>query len=193
MSSHSIAIRLRHRIHRSLTPACCADTDMGKHREKLARDIAFVLRCSGAATLSYLAALAVGLPHPVWAAMSGVIVGQEQLGETRQATVGRLVGTLLGVAVAVLVGGLTAPLGTGVAIQIALAVALCAVAARRYPVIRVCMWTSPIVFLMADPATPLIVVGLYRGTEVLLGGTIGAMLHVIAEAVIRRIVHHDRA
>jgi uncharacterized membrane protein YccC len=185
MSSLAITIRLRHPIHRLLTPTCCADTVMAKDLTKLARDVAFVLRCSGAATLSYLAALAVGLPHPVWAAMSGVIVGQEQLGETRQATVGRLLGTLLGVAVAVLVGGLTAPLGTGVAIQIALAVALCAMAARRYPVLRVCMWTSPIVFLTADPATPLILAGLYRGAEVLLGGTIGAMLHVMAEAVIR--------
>ena len=41
--------------------------------EDQAREIAFVTRCSGAATLSFILAQAVGLPHPVWAAMTGVI------------------------------------------------------------------------------------------------------------------------
>ena len=154
-------------------------------RMEFARHVAFVLRCSGAATFSYMMASAIGLPHPVWAAMSGIIVSQEKITETRSATGWRLVGTVIGIIAAVAIGSLAAPLGADVAIQIALAVGLCAIVARRYPAVRVCMWTGPIVFLTADPGMPLFMVGLYRGTEVLLGGLVGAALHTIAEAVIR--------
>jgi uncharacterized membrane protein YccC len=153
--------------------------------EEFARHLAFVLRCSSAATLSYMLASAIGLPHPVWAAMSGIIVSQEKLTETRTATVGRLIGTVIGIVTAVAVASLTTPLGAHTTIQIALAVGLCAIVARRYPALRVSMWTGPIVFLTADPAMPLFMVGLYRGAEVLLGGLIGAALHTIAEAMIR--------
>lgn len=157
-----------------------------------ARDLAFVLRCSGAATLSYLLAGAVALPHPVWAAMSGVIVGQERLGDTRQATVGRFFGTLLGVAIAVCVGTLGGWLGANTATEMALAVALAAIAARRRPALRVCMWTCPIVFLTVTPGTPLWEVGLFRGAEVLLGGLVGAALHSLAEFVIERAFHGQK-
>jgi uncharacterized membrane protein YccC len=152
---------------------------------ELARYVAFVLRCSAAATFSYMLASAIGLPHPVWAAMSGIIVSQEKLTETRSAMAWRLIGTVIGIVVAVAVGSLTAPLGADVAIQIALAVGLCAIVARRYPAVRVCMWTGPIVFLTVDPGMPLYMVGLYRGTEVFLGGLVGAALHAVSEAVIR--------
>lgn len=153
--------------------------------EVFARHVAFVLRCSGAATLSYVLASVIGLPHPVWAAMSGIIVSQEKLTETRTATVGRMIGTVIGIVTAVVIASLTAPLGANVTLQIALAVGLCAIVARRYPALRVSMWTGPIVFLTADPGMPLFMVGLYRGAEVLLGGLVGAALHTIAEAVIR--------
>ncbi|MEJ2410680.1 MAG: FUSC family protein [Novosphingobium sp.] len=156
--------------------------------EAHARDLAFVLRCSCAATLSFLLAQAVGLPHPVWAAMSGVIVGQEKLGDTRQATIGRFIGTLLGVMLAVAIGTLSQWVRMDTAVEIAVAVALAAVAARRWPPIRVCMWTCPIVFLTATPGMPLWEVGLFRGAEVLLGGAVGATLHFFAEAAIAHIV-----
>lgn len=156
--------------------------------EEWARHIAFVLRCSGAATLSYLLANAVGLPHPVWAAMSGVIVGQEKLDETRSATIGRVFGTVVGVAVAVVVGSLLEPLRADVAVQMAMAVAVAAIVARRYPMLRVCMWTCPIVFLSTDAATPMTVVGIQRGAEVLLGGVIGALLHALSEMLISAVV-----
>jgi uncharacterized membrane protein YccC len=161
---------------------------MASVREESVRNTAFVLRCSGAATLSYLLARAIDLPHPVWATMSGIIVGQEHLGETGEATLGRLLGTVIGVAVAVGVGEITSPLGAGIAGQIAVAVALCAIVARRVPALRVCMWTCPIVFLTAAPATPLLAAGYYRGAEVLLGGIVGALLHVFAELAITRLI-----
>lgn len=132
-------------------------------REAWARHVAFVLRCSGAATLSYMLANAIGLPHPVWAAMSGVIVGQEKLDETRSATIGRLFGTVVGVVVAVTIGSLLEPLHADVVVQMAVAVAVAAIIARRYPMLRVCMWTCPIVFLSTDAATPLAVVGFSTG------------------------------
>lgn len=154
--------------------------------EARARDLAFVLRCSGAATLSFLLAGAVALPHPVWAAMSGIIISQEKLGDTRQATIVRFLGTLLGVAIAVAVGTLSGWIGANTAAEIAISVALAAVATRRYPALKVCMWTCPIVFLTVTPGTPLWEAGLFRGAEVLLGGLVGAALHFLAEIFIER-------
>lgn len=153
--------------------------------EARVRDLLFVLRCSAAATLSILLAEAIGLPHPVWAAMSGVIVSQDRLGDTQQATIGRFLGTLTGVAIAVTVGLGAVWAGVGKTVEVAIAVALAAIIARRWPVLKVCMWTCPIVFLTATPGTPIWEVGLYRGSEVLLGGAVGAVLHVVSEAVIR--------
>jgi uncharacterized membrane protein YccC len=160
---------------------------------EVVRNIAFVLRCSAAATFSYMLARAVGLPHPVWAAMSGIIVSQENLTQTHNATVGRLFGTVIGVVIAVAVGHLLAPLHANVAIQMALAVALAAIVARRYPVVRVCMWTCPIVFLSSDRATPLSMVGFYRGMEVLVGGLVGAVLHWISEKIIAAMAREKQA
>lgn len=154
--------------------------------EARARDLAFVLRCSGAATVSFLLAEAVALPHPVWAAMSAVIVSQEKLGDTRQVTAGRFFGTLLGVAIAVSVGTLAGRLGASIVAEMAIAVALAAIVARRHPALRVCMWTCPIIFLTVTPGTPLWEAGLFRGAEVLLGGVVGAVLHFLAEIVIER-------
>lgn len=152
--------------------------------ETRVRDLAFVLRCSGAATLSYILAEAAGLPHPVWAAMSGIIVGQEKLGDTRQATIGRFAGTLLGVIIAVVIGTAAQGFGIGPVAEIAIAVALAAVIVRRYPSLKVCMWTCPIVFLTTTAETPLWEVGMYRGAEVLLASAVGAALHAIAEQII---------
>ncbi len=160
-------------------------------KEEIARHIAFVVRCSGAATLSYMLANAIGLPHPVWASMSGVIVSQEKLNDTRTATAGRLFGTVVGVVVAVLVGSVLQPLHADVAVQMAVAVAIAAIIARRYPLVRVCMWTCPLVFLETDPATPMLVVGFQRGAEVLLGGVVGAVLHWISEVVIGGLVARE--
>ncbi|WP_107341360.1 FUSC family protein [Agrobacterium pusense] len=67
------------------------------------RDIAFVLRCSAAATLSYALASSCGLVHPVWASISGIIVSQDTLDQTKSAVLWRFVGTLVRIVVAVAV------------------------------------------------------------------------------------------
>lgn len=149
------------------------------------RDLAFVLRCSGAATLSFVLAQASGLPHPVWAAMSGIIVGQEKLGDTRKTNIGRFVGTLLGVIIAVIVGTALQYCAAGRVAEMAVAVGLAATIVRRYPSLKVCIWTCPIVFLTSTAQTPLWEVGMYRGAEVLLGSVVGPALHAFSERIIR--------
>ncbi len=61
------------------------------------RAIAFVLRCSGAATVAYELASSLGLHKALWAAMSALIVSQEQLHQTRSSLGGFISGTLLGI------------------------------------------------------------------------------------------------
>lgn len=157
-----------------------------------ARELAFVARCSGAATTSYLLAEAVSLPHPVWAAMTGVIVCQDKLGDTGKATLGRFAGTLLGVAIAVMIGSLGQWAGAGTATKIAVSVACAALIAHRHPLFRVCMWTCPIVFLTVTAESPLWRVGVYRGAEVMLGGAVGSLLHLAAESIIGSVYRSSR-
>jgi len=52
---------------------------MGK---KSIRAIAFILRCSGTATIGYELASSLELHEALWAAMSAVIVSQEHLHES---------------------------------------------------------------------------------------------------------------
>jgi len=49
-------------------------------------------------------------------------------------------------AVAVMVYFATAKFAVGAVVQIGIAVAICAIFAHKRPSLRVCMWTSPIVF-----------------------------------------------
>lgn len=154
-------------------------------KEPRFRDLAFVLRCSRAATLPFVLSQASGLPHPVWAAMSGIIVGQEKLGDTRKTTIGRFVGTLLGVIIAVIVGTALQYCAAGPVAEIAVAVGLAATIVRRCPSLKVCMWTCPIVFLTSTAQTPLWEVGMYRGAEVLLGSVVGAALHAFSDRIIQ--------
>lgn len=162
-------------------------------RHDFIRHLAFVLRCSAAASLSYGLASALSLPHPVWASMSAIIVSQEKINETKDAMVGRFGGTLIGISAAVAVSLATDPFGASITVQLAIAVAICAVIARFSPLLRVCMWTTPIVFLTAHghPAVPVWTAGLYRATEVMVGGMVGAILHALAELLINQIVPPD--
>lgn len=154
------------------------------HRLDRARDIAFVARCSAAATIAYLIANAVGLGHPVWASVSGIIVSQERLDETRTAVLWRLAGTIVGVIAAIGSGLATAMFGGGTASQVAVSVAVSAMVVRRWPLLKVAMWTGPIVFMTRPPGSTLLEAGLSRGGEVLIGGVVGACLHVLAEIAI---------
>lgn len=145
------------------------------------RDLAYVLRCSGAATVAYALASALGLVHPVWASISGVIVSQEKLDQTRSAVFTRFAGTITGIIVAVIAGSLLALLGQETAVQTGVSVAICAALARRWPDLKVAVWTAPIVFLSDDPDVPLLMAGYWRGSEVVLGGLVGGLLHWITE------------
>lgn len=149
-----------------------------------AKHVVFVGRCAAAATLSYTASLWLGLPHPLWAPMSALIISQNKLHDTRASLRGRILGTLLGVGVAVVVDGWGAWGHVDLAGQIAVAVAICAVFARGLGWARVSMWTAPIVLLTPTENASIPIVALYRGGEVVVGCLVGAAMHLLAEASI---------
>jgi uncharacterized membrane protein YccC len=151
------------------------------------RAVAFVARCSGAATCAYVAAVAAGLPHAVWAAISALIVSQERLDDTTSSLTGRIAGTIIGACIAVAVSLAATRLDTGVALQIAVAVAVCATIARERPSLRVCMWTAPIVLLTTEPGVPISIEATYRASGVILGALTGGAFHWAAEVLVHRL------
>jgi len=154
---------------------------MGK---KIIRAIAFILRCSGAATVGYELASALGLHEALWAAMSAVIISEEHLHETRSSLLGRVFGTLLGISVTVGVSEVASRLAASTTLQMVVAVGICALIVREFPKLRVAMWTCPIILLTAEPSAPIILVALRRGSEVLLGAVVGWVFHWGAEVVV---------
>ncbi|MEA5098612.1 MAG: FUSC family protein [Burkholderiaceae bacterium] len=143
----------------------------------------YIVRCACSASLSYWLALMIGLPFPVWASMSGVIVSQAKLNETRASLLWRIVGTLVGIVVSLIVdAAIGSFVGTGW--QILISVGICAAIATRYPLLRVSMWTAPIVLLTAGPSVAVHSAGLYRGAEVILGCLVGGAFHLLAERLI---------
>jgi uncharacterized membrane protein YgaE (UPF0421/DUF939 family) len=107
--------------------------------KKSIRAVAFVARCSGAATVAYELASGLGLPEALWAAMSAVIVSQERLHETQSSLTGRILGTLLGIAVTIAVSEVASRAAASTATQMAIAVAISALIAREFPKLRVAM------------------------------------------------------
>ena len=151
------------------------------------RAVAFVARCSGAATCAYAADVEIGLPHAVWAAISALIVSQERLDDTTNSLTSRIAGTVIGACIAVAVSLAATRLDTAVALQIAVAVAVCATIARERPHLRVCMWTAPIVLLTTEPGVPISVEATYRASGVILGALIGGAFHWTAEVLVHRL------
>jgi len=151
---------------------------------KSIRAIAFVLRCSGAATVGYELASALGLHEALWATMSAVIVSQEHLHETRSSLLGRIFGTLLGIGVTVGVSEVASRLAASITLQMVVSVGICALMVREFPTLRVAMWTCPIILLTAQPSAPIVLVALRRGSEVLLGAMAGWVFHWGAEVVV---------
>lgn len=143
--------------------------------------IAFVVRCAGAATIAYELATWLGLPQALWAAMSALIVSQDNLNATQSSFRGRIAGTLLGIGVALIVGESAVHVKVPLEFQITVAVAICALAARSFPTLRVAMWTCPIILLSGHSATPLLTVAFRRGCEVILGALVGWILHWVAD------------
>jgi uncharacterized membrane protein YccC len=162
---------LRRRIDKRLRPA-----------------VAFVARCAGAATCAYFVADRIGLPHPLWATISALMVPQEKLADTNNSLWGYILGTLVGIGGGGMASVAASHLAINMAGQIALSVGLCAILARAWPPTRVCMWTGPIVLLTAEPALPITHAALYRGSEALLGAFFGAAFHWVAEKVVLHIV-----
>ena len=142
----------------------------------------FAVRCSAAATLAYLAARAVGLPHPLWAPISALVVSREGQSKTRRAILARISGTVLGVAIAIAVGALATRIALPIPVRIAIAVAIGGACAYRRPALRVCIWTAPIVLLTAVPGESIARTGFDRGCEVLIGVLIGGLLHWVSDA-----------
>ena len=149
--------------------------------ERLLRAVAFVVRCSGAATCAYFVADRIGLPHPLWATISALMVPQEKLADTNNSLWGYILGTLVGIGGGGMASVAASRLAIDMAGQIALSVGLCAILARAWPSTRVCMWTGPIVLLTAEPALPVTHAALYRGSEALLGAFVGATFHWAVE------------
>lgn len=186
---------LRKIVGRSSTPGSARLGDL-KARERIGRFAVamrrcvsalepgrFVLRCSLAASVAYGLATLVGFQHPVWAPIEALIVSQESIGETFDSIQERLVGTLIGVAVALLVGIFGRTIGLPLILQIAISVTVCAVATSRRPTIRVCLWTCPLVLVMAPSLGTPELVGVIRVSQVLLGAIVGGVTHVLDQKV----------
>ena len=147
-------------------------------------DVAFVLRCAVAANLSYGLSFKVGLASPAWASISAIIVSQEKLGQTGSALAWRFAGTVVGIVVAIAMDSLTRTFHVDVAVQMGLAVAVCAALVRRWPDLKVAMWTVPIVYLAHASDQPLFALSFWRYSEVLVGGFIGLVIHWIAGSIL---------
>ncbi|QGZ63088.1 FUSC family protein [Paraburkholderia acidisoli] len=149
------------------------------------RSLAFVLRCACSAAASYQLALWLGLPVPVWASVSALVIAQDRWSETRVSLHERVRGTLLGVAVSLAVNIVAISLRLPAIVQLMVAVAVCAAVARAERGLRVCMWTCPIVLLSAHAgAQPAIVTGLLRAFEIMVGCFVGGVFHFLAERLL---------
>lgn len=149
-------------------------------KREIPRLIAFVARCAGSAVLAYTLARTLRLSYPIWALISAIVVSQEQLAETWNSTARRIIGTILGACVAVAVNAVLSP-HAGITVQVVLSITICAAVTHRLPKMRVSMWTCAIVLLTANPADPMFVTGFYRGSEVILGASIGGAFHQVTE------------
>lgn len=145
------------------------------------RPVAFVVRCTGSALLAAVTAGALGLGHPVWAVVSALVVSQDSAGDTGRAFLWRVAATVAGVLVAVAVGSTIVDPWPEHPVQLAAAVAICAGIARRWPMLRVCMWTAPIVLMTATPDGGVGHAAIERGSEVIVGAALATALHWIVD------------
>lgn len=148
--------------------------------------ILFVARCATAATAAYLAADWLDLGHPVWAVVSALIVSQETARETRRSFIWRAFGTAVGGCVALTAVLFLMPDSACPLPAMAAAVTICAAVARRWPLLRVCLWTAPLIILTTSVENTILSTALQRGGEVLLGGLIGAAIHLLLDCATTR-------
>jgi uncharacterized membrane protein YccC len=160
--------------------------------------IRFVLRCALVASLAYAIAEHIGLPQPVWAPISALVVTQESVTATLSSILGRFFGTLLGVSVSLLVHKVATGANISLVFQIALSVAICAACTGGYPKVSVCLWTCPLVLITATPiGGGAEMTALVRGSEVVLGAAIGGFVHICEERAVlplaRRVLQQRKA
>jgi len=125
---------------------------------------------------------------PVWASMSALIVSQDRWQDTELSLQQRIRGTFLGVSISLAVNLIAMTLGTSTTIQLIIAVAICAAIARVDRSVRVCMWTCPIVLIPGQAgANPVIVVGLYRAIEIVVGCLVAAGFHLLTERLLTQL------
>jgi len=148
---------------------------------------AYVLRCSGAATLAYLLAVHAGLPFPEWAAMSSVIVSQDVLRQTSAKLATWILGTTVGIAVALSVDAWLTEPAVSQPVRVALAVGLCALITQLQRGLRVSMWTAPLVLLTARPGAPISLIALNRASELMLGALLGSACHYMSDTLEHRL------
>lgn len=146
--------------------------------------ILFALRCTAAATLGYLIAQRIGLPYPLWTAISALVVSQEQYAETHTSVVRRVVGTLAGLLIVIAVNAVLASQDATIATQMAVAIAISASLSYGRPSFRASLFTCPIVLMTAEPHEPMYVVAFYRGCEVILGGLLGGGFHYLSDGAL---------
>lgn len=144
----------------------------------------FVFRCVGSGTAALALASVFGLEHPVWSAMSALIVSQERLDETKASVAFRILGTVIGIGTACAVNLAIARFGASLYLQLAIAVLLCALLVSRFPQLRVSMWTCALI-LASSAASSVTEIGLNRGEEVILGTLIGGAFHAVSETMLR--------
>lgn len=137
--------------------------------------------------LAAMLAGAVGLGHPVWAVVSALVVSQDSAADTRRSFLWRVAATAIGLAVAIGVGSVLPGGGNAPALQLAVAITLCGGVARRWPALRVCMWTAPIVLMTTLPGDTVARTAMERGSEVLLGAAIAVVLHAAIDAALARV------
>ncbi len=145
------------------------------------RAAVFTARCAGSAAVAFELASGLGLAEASWAAISAVVVSQDELHDTRSTLVGRIMGTSVGIAVTLVTHLASAGLIGSVALQMTISVAVCALIARRYPPLRVAMWTCPILLLPAEPAVSMTTLAVRRGAEVILGALVAWVCHWAAD------------
>ena len=99
---------------------------------------------------------------------------------------GRIVGTVAGVCTAGATSIVASGLNIGMVGQIAVAASICAIFAYSYPSTRVSLLTVPVVLLSAAPGVSIVIVALYRGSEVIIGSLVGGALHYAVDKAMAR-------
>jgi uncharacterized membrane protein YccC len=141
-------------------------------------ELRLALRVTVAATLALASAQVLGLPLPLWAVLTAMVVTQLSVGRSLKATIDYLAGTVggavFGTVIAVAIPHAGEP---GVLIVLALAVAPLSLIAAMAPRFTIAPATAVIVILlpMTTHSTSL-VSALDRVMEVILGGGIGLMV-----------------